>query len=482
MTDSRSTIRFLLDGRPVEAAGVAPTRTLLQYLREDLGCTAVKEGCAEGDCGACTIALGEADADADGGVRYRAVNSCIRFLPTVDGKAVVTADGLPAADGTLHPVQQAMVDHHGSQCGFCTPGFVMSLYALYQRQPSPTRDTVVEALAGNLCRCTGYRPIIDAGLRMGDAPPPAPDGIAGALTRIRRDATLELPGFCAPRTVAELAARYAAQPDALLLAGGTDVGLWVTKHLRELPPMLYLGEIAELQTIAETGDGLRIGAAVALSDAWPALVARHPPLAGLARRFASRPVCNSGTLVGNVANGSPIGDSMPALLALDARLELRRGDEARTLALREFYLGYQKKALRRGEFVVAVTVPPLPAGWRLASYKLAKRYEQDISAVCAAFAVEVKDERIVAARIAYGGMAAIPARAKRAEAALVGKSFDEAMFAAAANALAEDFKPLSDMRASAAYRLQGAQNLLRRFHLEHAAKQTLRTHEAEVSA
>ncbi|MGH8447333.1 MAG: xanthine dehydrogenase small subunit [Solimonas sp.] len=458
-------VRFVLDGRVVEIRDAAPTRTLLQYLREDAGCTAVKEGCAEGDCGACTIALGE--LDGDGALQYRAVNSCIRFLPTVDGKAVVTADGLPAADGTLHPAQQAMVDHHGSQCGFCTPGFVMSLYALYQRQRSPSYDMAVEALAGNLCRCTGYRPIIDAARHMGDYPAPAaPADVRQQLLSLQRDGALTLPGFDAPRTVDELAARYAAAPDAVLLAGGTDIGLWVTKHLRELPALIYLGEVAELRGIADGSDGLRIGAAVPLGEAWPALVARHPPLAELARRFASPPVCNSGTLVGNVANGSPIGDSMPALLALDAQLELRCGDDTRRLPLAEFYLGYQKKALRRGEFVTAVVVPPLPADWHLASYKLAKRYDQDISAVCAAFAIRLEGGRVAELRLAFGGMAAVPSRAQHAEAALRGQPWNEATRERAIAALAEDFQPLSDMRASSAYRLRTAGNLLRRFALE----------------
>ncbi|MBS0583161.1 MAG: xanthine dehydrogenase small subunit [Proteobacteria bacterium] len=483
-----STIRFVLDGEIVEVADVAPTTTVLEWLREHRHRTGTKEGCAEGDCGACTVVLGELDG-ADR-VRYRAVNSCIRFLPTIDGKELVTVESL--ADGDrLHPVQQAMVDQHASQCGFCTPGFVMSLFALYQQKQTANREEVVEALAGNLCRCTGYRPIIDAGCAMNGYAIPQRWSRDAAQSRehvellrsLERPVPLASPGFHAPRTLAELAALYEADPDALMLAGGTDIGLWVTKHLRELPTLVYLGDVRELQSVETRTDGsLRIGAAVSLTDAWNAIVANVPALAELAQRFASPPVRNSGTLVGNIANGSPIGDAMPALIALGATIELRRGAATRTLTLEDFYLDYMKKDLARGEFVVAVNVPAPNAATRVASYKLSKRIDQDISAVCAAFAIEVAGERIAAARIAYGGMAAIPARAKRAEAALVGKPFGEAAFAAAAAALAEDFKPLSDMRASAAYRLQGAQNLLRRFHLEHATQQALRTDAAEVSA
>ena len=493
-------IRFVLDGEIVEVADAAPTTTVLEWLREHRHRTGTKEGCAEGDCGACTVVLGELERDIDGGegaavagggarMRYRAINSCIRFLPTIDGKELVTVESLADGD-TLHPVQQAMVDRHASQCGFCTPGFVMSLFALYQQKPTANREEVVEALAGNLCRCTGYRPIIDAGFAMREYAEPARWSHADAQARqriemlgaLRRVSPLIRPGFWAPMLLDELAAMVEAAPDALLLAGGTDIGLWVTKHLRELPQIVYVGEVVELQRIENRDGALRIGAAVSLTDAWSAIVANVPALAELAQRFASPPVRNSGTLVGNIANGSPIGDAMPALIALGATVDLRHGDATRTLPLEALYLDYMRKDMARGEFVVAVNVPLPGAATRVASYKLSKRIDQDISAVCAAFAVEVADGRIAAARIAYGGMAAVPARAKRAEAALLGKPFDDAAYADAAKALAEDFRPLSDMRASAAYRLQGAQNLLRRFYLEHAAKRTLRTHDAEVSA
>ena len=468
-----STVRFLLDGEQVSASDLPPTMTVLEYLREIAHRTGTKEGCAEGDCGACTVVLGELAPDA-AQVAYRAVNSCIRLLPTIDGQELVTVESLQAPDGRLHPVQQAMVDNHASQCGFCTPGFVMSLFALYLHDAAPPRERVLEALSGNLCRCTGYRPIIDAGLRMGGYPPPAhwsrdaahSAARLEALRSLRRQRSLKLPGFQAPRSSDELAAALEADPDAVLLAGGTDIGLWVTQQLRDLPSIIYIGEVAELKRIRRDAAGIVIGAAVPLTEAWGAIVAAYPQLAEQAQRFGSPPVRNSGTLCGNIANGSPIGDAMPALIALGAEIELRRGEHTRQLPLEFFYLGYQRKDLARGEFVVSVTVPPPRAGQRVASYKLSKRIDQDISAVCAAFAVEQQGTRIVGARIAFGGLAAIPARARATEAALIGRPWSAQTIESAAAALAEDFQPLTDLRASSAYRLQAAGNLLRRFYFE----------------
>jgi xanthine dehydrogenase small subunit len=467
-------VRFVLDGQVVSAPQLPRTTTVLEYLREVVHRTGTKEGCAEGDCGACTVVLGELRPDGRT-VSYRAVNSCIRLLPTIDGQELITVESLQAADGRLHPVQQAMVDQHGSQCGFCTPGFVMSLFALYLRCATPTREQVVEALAGNLCRCTGYRPIIDAGCQMGGYPAPAhwsreaasAPAHAERLHAIRRRAPLRLPMWYSPRSVDELAEALEREPASLLLAGGTDVGLWVTKQLRELPPIVYLGEIAGLKQMSGDAAGIVIGAAVALTDAWDALAAAYPQLAELAQRFGSPPVRNSGTLCGNLANGSPIGDAMPALIALGAELRLRRGAQTRQLALEDFYLGYQRTALQPGEFIAAVSVPQPRAGQWVASYKLSKRIDQDISAVCAGFAVRCEGERVVAARIAYGGMAATPARARCAERALIGSRWSLEAIDSAAAALAEDFQPLTDLRASSRYRMLAAANLLRRFYLQH---------------
>ena len=468
-------IRFYFRNAVHEVSDVAPTQTILQHLREDLRCTGTKEGCAEGDCGACTVVVGSLE---NGALELKAVNSCIQLTPTLDGKALFTVEDLKQADNTLHPVQQAMVECHGSQCGFCTPGFVMSLWGLYLkredsgRQGAPCRKEIDDTLSGNLCRCTGYRPIIDAARRMTELPAARleREPLAEALRSLRREAPLryEFDGrrFDAPRTLDQLAQLRADYPQATLLAGSTDVGLWVTKQLRELDHIIYLGQVEEFKRIEQDAGFLEIGAGVTLEDAYAALCGHYPQLREMRQRFASLPIRNAGTLGGNVANGSPIGDSMPWLIALGAEVVLYSAAGRRTLPLEDFYLGYQKKDLRPDEFVAAVRAPLPRAGVHFRTYKLSKRFDQDISAVCAAFAITLDGERVSDARIAYGGMAATPKRATHAEAALRGRAWDEDALAGATAAMEQDYAPLSDMRASAAYRMRTARNLLRRFWLE----------------
>ena len=467
------TIRYFFQKKIHQVDHLPATRTLLQHLREDHYCTGTKEGCAEGDCGACTVVLGEMK---DGQVEMKSVNACLQLMPTLDGKAIFTVEDL-SVDNKLHPVQQAMVDCHGSQCGFCTPGFVMSLWDLYLDREPPCaplqRKQIDIALSGNLCRCTGYRPIIDAAHKMEELPRQDFDknALLELLKTLERTEALDYvhagQHFYAPRTLAELIELRHTHPQACLLAGGTDIGIWVTKQFRDLGHIIYLGKVAELHQIHEINGMLDIGAAVSLDDAYRQICQHYPnELKDLWQRFASLPIRHAGTLGGNVANGSPIGDSMPWLIALGSRIVLHGANGERELALEDFYLGYQKKDLQEDEVVTAVRIPLSKENFIFRTYKLAKRFDQDISAVCAAFSADLIDGNLSNARVAFGGMAATPRRASHTENALNQQVWNETTLNAAMKALKEDYAPLSDMRASAQYRLETAQNLLRRFWLE----------------
>ncbi|HET9645860.1 MAG TPA: xanthine dehydrogenase small subunit [Burkholderiaceae bacterium] len=477
-------ITFVHRGRVVSVDDAEPTRTLLDWLREDARCNGTKEGCAEGDCGACTVLIAEladgAQANVVGELSIRPVNSCIQFLPALDGKAVLTVEDVSAVPN--QPVQQAMVECHGSQCGFCTPGFIMTMTATYERHceagTRPTRQQLADDLAGNLCRCTGYRPILEAGQRMFDLPLARLNtaAIAAQLRTLRGQEPLayEHAGqrFQAPRTLDDFARLRVDHPEARLLAGCTDIGLWVNKQFRELADILFIGEVAELKRITVHDHCLSIGAAASLEDGWSALVQHWPQLEAMWLRFASPPVRHAGTLVGNLANGSPIGDGAPVLIALGARLVMRRGAHVRHLPLEAFYVDYMKNRLAPGEFVQAVEVP-LHIDRPMRAYKVSKRFDSDISAVCGAFAIELQDDRVLNARFAYGGMAAIVKRAEATEDAVIGRPWTEPTLLMAIEALANDFTPLTDLRASAAYRAQVAAQLLRRFWLETRPDQPL---------
>ena len=445
-------VAFLLNGTQVQVTD-APTRTLLEYLRETRGLVGTKEGCNEGDCGACTVMV----TDATGA---RALNACILFLPQLHGKSVRTVEGLTGPQGELHPVQQAMVAHHGSQCGFCTPGFVVSM-AVAHLNGDTDHDTT---LAGNLCRCTGYAPIIRAAKAAEAAPvpdwmtPKAPFILAQTSSGARGQTA---PGAFRPTTADELATLYAATPDATLIAGATDVGLWVTKQLRDLAPVIFLNGINELSVISHVQSTLRIGACVTITDLMAAVKPFHPSFAELLRRYASVQVRNAATIGGNIANGSPIGDGPPALIALGATLHLRHRDTRRDLPLESFFLDYRKQDRTPGEFVEAITIPTQAPALRC--YKISKRFDQDISAVCGCFNITTTAGTVTAARIAFGGLAGIPKRAAAVENALIGKAWTLPTLTTAAKAFATDFQPLTDMRASAAYRLTVAQNLLTRY-------------------
>ncbi|HAC69541.1 MAG TPA: xanthine dehydrogenase small subunit [Pseudomonas sp.] len=464
-------IRFLLDQELRVEEQLDPNLTVLQYLRERSGKTGTKEGCASGDCGACTVVLAEPDGER---LRYRTVNSCLTFVAALDGRQLISVEDLKH-QGRLHQVQQAMVDCHGSQCGYCTPGFVMSLFALQKNVESADSAATHEALAGNLCRCTGYRPILAAAeqactQRQPDQFDAREQQTLARLKALAPVAETRLDGAgrrChSPTTLSELARLYQAHPEARLLAGGTDLALEVTQQHRRLKTLIYLGNIPELRGVTVRADGIEIGAATPLADCAAALAADYPDFGILLQRFASLQIRNQGTLGGNIGNASPIGDSPPLLLALGARLLLRQGERLRELPLDDFFLDYRKTALEPGEFIQAVRVPRAHEGLVFRAFKVSKRLDDDISAVCAAFALELEQDRIATVRIAYGGMAATPKRASHCEQALLGQPWTSDSIERAIQALAEDFAPLSDFRASREYRLLTAQNLLRKCHLE----------------
>jgi xanthine dehydrogenase small subunit len=485
----RDQVSFLLNGvRHDVPRSVPPTRTLLDYLREDCGLKGTKEGCNEGDCGACTVVVGEIEGDDS--VVYRAINACIQFVPMVHGKSVVTVEGLKAPNGELHPCQQAMVECHGSQCGFCTPGFVMSLYQAYvaarefkvshKISSDFLQPTFDDSLAGNLCRCTGYGAIVKAAHQMMDKPRSEWDA-----ERAQRDLTLlrELPDgdltldhidgrFYAPESLDEFARLYDQHPQATILGGATDVGLWVTKQHRQVPNLISTGRISEMKEVRLYGGRLEIHGGASYSSAWTELAMYWPDLGELVRRIGSVQVRNSGTIGGNIANGSPIGDMAPALIALGASVELRKGRVRRTLSLEDFFIAYGKQDRRPGEFIESISIPGdipgLPStsdakAMRLRCYKISKRFDQDISAVLGCFNLHVENGAVASARIAFGGMAPIPKRAKAVEAALLGKPWTLATVEAALPAFEADFQPITDMRASAAYRMSVAKNLLLRY-------------------
>lgn len=444
-------ITFLLNGEAVELTDVSPTTTLLDWLREEQHLTGTKEGCNEGDCGACTVMI----TDGDGA---KALNSCILFLPQLQGKAVRTVEGVSGPDGALHPVQQAMIDHHGSQCGFCTPGFVMSMTTAHLNGATDF-DT---QLAGNLCRCTGYAPIIRAAEAAADKPVPVWVKDQGAVREPAPQAQNHTP--YAPQNSDELAQVYEANPDAVLVAGATDVGLWVTKGLRDLGTVIFLGQCADLKTITVDADTVRFGAMVDMNAMGVVMNDLHPSYGEMIRRFASTQVRGAATVGGNIANGSPIGDNPPALIALDATLHLRQGDTRRSIPLEDFFVAYGKQDRLPGEFVEAVSFARQTD--RLKVYKLSKRFDQDISAVCGCFNITVEDGVVTAARIAFGGMAATPKRATAVEADLIGQPWTAETIQAAQAKFDADYAPMTDMRASANYRLESARAMLERYFAE----------------
>jgi xanthine dehydrogenase small subunit len=460
-------VQFLLNGEPRAEASAAPTMTVLDWLRTVARLTGTKEGCAEGDCGACTIALGR---PVDGALRYEAVNSCLMMLPQLDGCAVLTIEGLAPPDGALHPVQQALVDTDATQCGFCTPGFVMAMFAFRQGGEPADDAHIHEALAGNLCRCTGYRAIVDACRKLPGTASAADDAASttSALQALPACAEYRSGGqiFLAPRSLDDLLDAVAHDPDAILLGGGTDLGLRVSKDREALPRVISIAGVRELKGCRATSDALEIGGAATYSDVLPYFDRYFPQFGALVRRIGSRQIRNLGTLAGNLATASPIGDTLPCLVALDAGVTVRSRSGARTLAVDSFITGYRRTALAAGEIIETIRIPLLEAGQKFAAYKLSKRFDQDIATVVAAFRLTFEDGKVAELRAAYGGMASRIMRATSIEQAARARAWGPDTLGDIDALLARDFTPISDHRGGAAYRLRAAAGLLLRFQLE----------------
>lgn len=481
MPTMRHCIQFLLNDQTITLNEVGTGDMLLDFLRLNQRLTGAKEGCAEGDCGACTVLVGRL---VDDELIYKPVNGCIRFLSSLDGCHVVTIEHLKGAEGTLHPIQKAMIEHHGSQCGFCTPGIIMALYALWMRTAKPSREQIEHALQGNLCRCTGYEPIIRAAQAVCyDQDWPRSDPLLDeramvkeALSKLKHDQSvlLQKQGDSGPEQIfipaneEDLANFYAEHPDATLIAGATDAGLWVTKFLSSIPALIHIGNLKALKTIKYKGDSLTIGSGVSYSDAMPDLIKAFPMIEPYLLRIGGWQVRSMGTIGGNIANGSPIGDMPPILIALGAEICLKSVEGSRQLPLEDFFLAYGKQDRQPGEYLHSIHIPLMAANNEVAAYKISKRRDEDISSVAVGFNLVIENGIIRSARIAFGGMAATPKRAQAAEKTLIGQPFSEESMIKAAQTLEEEFTPLSDMRASSAYRMKVAQNLFRRFYLEKA--------------
>lgn len=475
-------ITFLLNQELRQESELSPNMTVLNYLRNQVNKTGTKEGCGSGDCGACTVVLGEV---IDGQLHYRSVNSCLTFVSALHGKQLITVEDLQNSDRSLHPVQQAMVEFHGSQCGYCTPGFIMSMFALSKNKPAATKADVMESLAGNLCRCTGYRPIVDAALSLASNEPLMDQfthfeqQIIAKLESIQaQPASLSFGKLTAysPRSVDELAQLYVTNPKAKLVAGGTDLALEVTQFHREIETLISVNLVDDMKVCEQSDTNLHIGANVAISDAYQLLTQHYPDFGELLHRFASLQVRNQGTLGGNIANASPIGDAPPLLIALNAQIKLRRGQQTRIIPLEDYFISYKVTAQQESEFIEQIIIPKPGTDETFRAYKLSKRIDDDISAVCGAFNLRIEDNKVVNARIAFGGMAATPKRASHCENALIGQTWNEDTIQQAMQAINLDFEPLSDFRASKEYRSLTAANMLRRLFIE----ETQRNHQIET--
>ena len=473
-----NTIQFIYNDDIIKLKNPDPNRTILDFIRSDLKQKGTKEGCAEGGCGACTVVLGELKNKK---LHYKSINSCISFLPMIDKKHLILIENLSNKKDNLHPIQEAMVKFHGSQCGFCTPGFVMSMFAMYKNFSKFNDETIDETLSGNLCRCTGYRPIKDAAKSLNsqnlyDHFKKNEKKIINLLTKIKdRDIEISYKNkkYFAPKSLSNLKKILKKNSNTKFLSGGTDLSLEVTKKRGEIDKIISLNSIKELKFIKKTKKFIEVGSGVSLYEFQNVIKSYYPDFYNILKRYGSVQIRNVGTLAGNIATASPIGDSLPLLLSLDSKIKIQTSRFIKVIPLSEFFLSYRKTKLKKGEFLYSVVIP-INKQNHFKAYKISRRFDDDISSVCASFNFLIKKNIILDAKIAYGGMSEIPKRAPKIEKALTNSIFSEDTFARVKNLIDTDFSPMDDMRASKNYRSDVAKNLMMKFFHEVSGQKNLR--------
>jgi len=467
---SSNKIKFVWENRVHSINNPDPNETLLNYVRLKLKKTGTKEGCAEGGCGACTVVLGELENNK---IIYKAINSCISFVPSLEGKQLILVEDLASKNGKLHPIQDAMIKYHGSQCGFCTPGFVMSLFAMYKNFSTYNDENIQDSISGNLCRCTGYRPIVDAAKSLNNVSRSDQfykniKKTSNLLKKIHSE-NLSLKNrnkkYFSPKNLNELKKIIKDNPNSTFLSGGTDLSLNVTKERKEINNIISLNSIKELKFIKEKNGNIEVGASTSLKEFELFIKKYYPDFNSILKRYGSVQIRNVGTIAGNIATASPIGDTLPLLLSLDAKIVLQKKSNKTVLPLNRFFISYRKTRLKKGQFIYSIIIPIFKKNI-FKAYKISKRVDDDISSVCASFNLEIVNKKIKNVKIAYGGMAPIPKRAINCEKTLVNLSLSEESFNKAIKKLEKDFAPIDDMRASKNYRMEIAKNLLMKCFLE----------------
>ena len=473
-----NTVKFLLNDKILEINSPDPNQTILNYIRTELKKTGTKEGCAEGGCGACTVVIGEL---ASGQIKYSAINSCISFVPFLNGKQLLIVEDLVSKNGNLHPVQDAMVKFHGSQCGFCTPGFVMSLFSMFKNNKSYNSELIKDSISGNLCRCTGYRPIIDAAkslnkINKNDEFSKSKNKIVKLLKRINSKKIYiknEDKTFFSPKTIKDLKNIIKKNSNFNFLAGGTDLSLKVTKERKEISCIINLKEIKELDFIKINKNYIEVGAATSLTKFENQIKKYYQDFYAVLKRYGSVQIRNVGTIGGNIATASPIGDTLPILLSLNAEILIESPNKRKVLPINNFFIGYRKTKLKKNEFIRSIKIPLFKKNI-FKAFKISKRFDDDISSICGSFNFEIKNSKINQVYIAFGGMSAVPKRAKACEAILRNKPLTINTFVKAKDYLEKDLNPIGDMRASKEYRLEVAKNLLIKCFLEMKTKKLTR--------